>query len=258
MALRSISLLVYGIEVTAMNQNLDFKAAMAGPTLTAVLNLGFYSLTGLANEIVRAMQVQDSVNTYTCTINRNILAGTQNRITISTNGTFLSLLFGTGPNASIGVYSLIGFNQADYTGSTSYTGNASVGTFLMTSQIGYSYTDSVQQTKVFGVSNVAASGLKEAVTFNFQKFIDVTFKYEPRSKLDVWMNFFLWAIQQRPFDFTPEIIFPNSVFDVTLEKTVYDGKGLGYKMSEMIPKFPNFYDTGNLNFRVSEDTTSFT
>jgi len=257
MALSSKSLILYGFEITSLNRNLDFKASAMGPELTAVLNLGFYSATSLLLEIKRAMEDADPSNTYTGSIDRTLAGGTQNRISIETNGAYLDLLFATGTNVNTSVFSLIGFNGQDYTGATEYTGAQTTGISLIPDYLGYNYLDDKSQRKVFGSVNVAASGLKEAITFNIQKFIDVEYRFEPSARLSEWANFFNWAIQQKPFDFTPEILSPDTVYEVTLEKTSYDGKGMGYRMAEMLPNFPNFYQTGPLNLRIIEESQMF-
>lgn len=257
MALSALSLINYGLEVTALNCNLDFKAISGGPTLTAVLPFGFYSLTSLAVEIVSALQAVDSTQLYAVTVTRNILGGTQNRITISTAGSFFSILFGTGPNVNTSVASLIGFNPTDYLGNVSYTGSQTAGTALIPMFIAYNYLDTSNQGKVFGAVNISASGLKTAVVFNIQQFIDLQFMYEPKSRLSEWGFFWQWAIQQRDFDFTPEITKPDLVFQVNLEKTQYESKGLGFQMKEMLPNFPNLYDTGPVNLRVVPQSSGF-
>lgn len=257
MALTAKSLFTYGIEITTLNCNLDFVASSGGPTLTGVLALGFYSPTSIATQVASAMQAVDASNAYSCTVNRSLMGGTQNRLTISTTGTYLDLLFNTGPNVNTSISSAIGFLPTDYTGNTSYTGSSSTGIPLLPTFIGYNYTDDSQQGKVFGAVNVSASGLKEAVVFSIQNFIDVEFMYEPSSQLLEWVNFFEWAIQQRPFDFIPEITNTDKNYQVTLEKTSYDSKGLGFQMKEMLPNFPNLYKTGPLNFRIIIPTQSF-
>lgn len=257
MALSSKSLITYGLEVTSLNQNIDFKITSLGATLTAVVPIGFYSVTGIAFAVANALQSIDSANIYSVTVDRTILGGTQNRITISTNGSFLSLLFGTGPHATTSIATLIGFNPADYTGLTTYTGNQSSGTTLTPDYIGYNFLSDQHMARIFGAVNISASGLKEAVTFNTQYFIEVDYKYEPSSKLLQWKNFFTWAIQQRPYDYTPEISNPTTVYNVTLETTQEDPKGLGYRMNEMLPDFPNFYQTGPLKFRIIANQSQF-
>jgi hypothetical protein len=257
MALSSKSLFVYGLTVTTLNQNIDFQNVSSGPVLTAQIALGFYSPQSLAQAVALAIQSVDATNIYSVTVNTNIAGGTQNRITIATNGTFLSLLFSSGPNATTSAASLMGFNPTDYTGATSYTGSASVGTTLIPDFIGYSFLNDLNTKKVFGAVNVSASGLKEAVTFNIQLFIQVDFKYEAKANLLNWQNLFAWLIQQKTFDFTPEISIPDAFFTCTLESTDYDKQGLGYQMKEMLPDFPNFYETGTLIFRITPNTSQF-
>lgn len=257
MALSAKSLFNYKIEVTTLNQNIDFVNELGGDTLTAVLAVGFYSPATLAQQIAFQIQSLDSVNIYTVTVARNVLGGTQNRITITTNGSYLDLLFGTGPNVNTSAATLMGFNQTDYTGSTSYTGSASTGSILIPDYIGYNFLDDLNGAKVFGSVNISASGLKEAVTFNIQQFVEVEFKYEAKARLTLWADFFTWAQAQKPFDFTPEIVNPTRFFTCTLEKTIANDQGLGWKMPEMLPQFPNFYTTGALVFRITPDTSTF-
>lgn len=258
MSLSSKSLFTYGIQVSSLNNKIDFKSTSGGAELHATLNLGFYSPGGLANQIALQLQTADPNNIYNVTVARDIMGGTQNRITISTNGSYLSLLFSSGVNANISAASLMGFNSVDYTGSTTYSGSSSTGTTFMPDYIGYNYLDDMNQSKLFGAVNVSASGLKEAVTFNIQLFIDVEYKYEPKSKILGWKNFFTWSIQQRQFDYTPEISNPTNVFNVTLEQTQYEDQGLGYQMNEMLPDYPNCYQTGPLKFRIIPNTSQFT
>lgn len=251
MALRSTSLFLYNLQVTTLNRSLDFRATSGGPILQATLNLGYYSLTDLMNEIIRALEAADPNHTYTVTANRTISGGTQNRVTISTSGTYLDLLFASGPRAASSVDSLIGFAHTDRTGSTSYTGTSSAGTVLQSTLYGYNYLSTDHMRKVFGALNVSASGQKEAIVFQIQKFIQVQFKYEPTVKFtNEWVPFLTWAIQQRSFDFTPEVNSPSVFYNVTLEKTGADGKGLAYTAKEMLPDFPFLYDIGVLTFRL--------
>jgi hypothetical protein len=258
-ALSAKSLFVYGLKVTTLNQNLDFQNVSLGPILTAVVPLGFYSPNGLAQVIATALQSVDSVNTYNVSVIRNIMGGTQNRIQISTNGTFLSLLLGSGPHLTTSLATLIGFNESDYIGATSYIGSQTIGNSFLPAYLGYTYLDTQNMSKVFGSVNVSASGLKEAVTYNIQQFIQVEYKYELKSDLQIWVNFFTWSQSQKPFDFTPEITSPSNYFTCTLEKTTYDAQGLGWQMAEMLPDgLPNHYRTGLLTFRVTPNTSQFT
>ncbi len=261
MALNSKSVLTYGITVTTLNYAIDFKVDSGGSVLTAYLNIGSYSPSSLALEV--AAQIQSAALTagssdiFTVSLSRNIMGGTQNRMTIVSNGSYFSLLFLTGGNTTITAAIIMGFNNADYTGALTYTGSATTGTSLIPDYIGYNYLDSNNMAKLFGAVNISSSGLKEAVTFSIQNFVEVEFKYEAKANLLAWMNFFSWAIQQKSFDFIPEILTPDTVYNVTLEKTQYHDQGLGYRMNEMLPEFPNFYQTGPLEFRIIANTSQF-
>lgn len=251
MALQSRSLLLWNLEVRADNQNLPFKAASGGPQLNAVLRIGYYSLTSLLAEIAAAMRAADPAHIYTVTANRTINSGTENRITIATNGTFLSLLFATGTFAATSCRDLIAFGIFDYTGNTTYTNGASSGRSLVTEWYGFNYQPPQVFKKNFGTVNVATSGEKESITWTVQQFIGVEFRYEPQAKVLVdWQSWIDWVIQQKPWDFTPEITSPSVVYDVTLEKSSEDGKGLGFNMKEQVPQFPFRYTTGAMTFRV--------
>lgn len=250
MALKTKSLFLYGFAIDQFNSSLDFVAAMSGPTIMATLNTGFYSLGSLMDELVRAMNAADADNVYSYTIDRTIAGGLENRVTIATNGTYLSLLFGSGPRVASSVSPLIGFNAVDYTGATSYTSSASAGTVLITEREPYSYIGPNMTRKVQGSVNISASGLKEAIVFSIQTFLEFEVQQEPEMKVIIeWQPFIDWMIQQRLFEFTPEYNVPNTFYEVTLEKSGYDGQGLGLQMTEMLPDFPFYYKTGKMTLR---------
>jgi hypothetical protein len=253
MALKKKSAFLYGLEVTSSNRSIDFKAVSGGPQISASINLGFYSLTDLMSAIASAMNSADLSNTYTVSVNRTINSGTENRITISSSGSYFSLLFGTGTRAASSVASLIGFTASDKTGALTYTGTSSAGTFVLPKEFGYNYIPQEMNRKVFGSLNITASGEKEAIVFQIQKFFQVQFKYEPEAYvISAWAPFMTWAIQQKPLEFTPDLSVPNTVINCTLEKTGADSKGLSYMFKEMLPQFPFFYDSGLMTYRVKE------
>jgi hypothetical protein len=247
MALKSQALINYGLSVTKYNRYLDFRIVGSGTILTAAINLGYYSLQSLGDAITNALAAADPTNTYTFTISRNLLI--ENRITISTNGIHLELLFGSGPSVAAGIASTIGFLSMDYTGATTYTGANTAGIALLTQYAGYNYIPPDLYETVQGAKSVSASGIKESIVFQIQEFLELEFKYEPASKISQWNSFFQWAIQQREFEITPEYAIYNTVYRVTLEKTTQDSNGLGFKFKEMLPQFPDEYQTGVLTFR---------
>src|SRR5271166_2280718 len=107
---------LYGFDITPFNQYINFKIASLGPVLTATLPIGNYTCTQFMAAIVAAISQIDQVNTYSVVLDRTTNGGTSNRMTISTTGTFLSILFGTGPNAATSPASLMGFLAADQVG----------------------------------------------------------------------------------------------------------------------------------------------
>lgn len=251
MALKAQSLILWGLQVTNENQNLPFQNVSAGPQINAVLTPGYYSLTSLLTEVQRALRAADSANAYTVTADRTVAGGLQNRVTIATPGSFLSILFGTGTTASTSCATLLGFPSTDQTGATSYTGTSTCGTALVPTYIGYNFLPPTRYRTVQGMVNISASGVKEAVVFQIQQFIKVQFKYETEANVDAnWSPFWDWAIQQRAFDFTPEVTSPGNFYPVTMEKTQQDSKAIGFQMMEMLPNFPFYYDTGPLEMRV--------
>lgn len=253
MALGQRSKFLYSFTVTEQNSAIDFVIASGGPTIFATLRFGFYSLTSLLTEIARSMTAADPDHIYFATADRTAGGGLENRVTIrTTNGVFLSLLFGSGPRSGTSIAATVGFTATDKTGFLTYTGTFTSGTSLVSIIRGYQFLSPDFNHMLYGSVNISASGKKETITYNLQQFWQVQFKYEPSTKVSLeWRPFFDWAIQQRALEFTPDITQGATFFEGTLEKTQADGKGLGYKMTEMIPNFPNLYDTGVMTFRVN-------
>jgi len=251
MALRSKSLFLYGFEVTVNNQYIPFKNSSGGSVINASIATGFYSLTSLIAAIQTAMNLSDPTNTYTVTADRSFSSGTQNRVSIATSGTYLSLLFSSGSLASASVRDLIGFAHTDRTGATTYQGTISAGTALQTDWYGKNYKPPASTLKNIGAVNISAKGIKEAITWSIMQFIEVEFENEAQAKvLAYWPQLIQWMIQQRPFDFTPETSSPSTVYSVTLDKTGDDGQGLAMSMKELVPDRPFMFTTGQLTFRV--------
>ena len=252
MALRAKSLFLFGYEVTSNNRSLDFKSAALGPILQATLNLGYYSLTSLLLEVARALNAADPANVYSATANRTYVGGTENRISVLSSGIYLDILFLTGPRTASNCASLLGFTVTDQTGATTYTGTLTTGTALISEYVAYTYLSIEEFQDVFGAINISVDGTKEAVVFQIQKFFQAEFKYEPEAKVKTqWLDLWTWLIQQRLFEFAPEITSPTVFYEATLEKSSASGKGMGFKMQEMLPNFPFNYQTGLLVFRLN-------
>lgn len=247
MALNSKSLFLYGFEVTDENSSLDFKLS-GGALRQATLRLGFYSLSSLLEEVVFQMGSLEASALFTYSIDRNIFGGTQNRITIISTESF-ELLFGTGPRNATSIAFTIGFLGIDKTGATNYTSQSSAGTSLITEQIGYNYIAPDYNQEVMGSASISASGLKESIVFQTQEFAEVEFKHIPKANIQNWKDFFRWAITQKRFEFTPEILSPSETFECTLDSAGRGQMGLGFKFSEMLPSLPNYYTTGKIILR---------
>lgn len=251
MALKDKSLFNFGFVVSNANQYLDFTNVSMGAQIHAIIPASYYTLGTLATAIQLAMNQADPTNTYSVTVNRAVAGNLQNRITISTGGAFLSLLFMTGTFNAQSITSLINFGSADLTGATTYTNSTTSGTALQSAFYGFNYTPPQAYQKNTGDVTVSASGVKEGISWSIQQFIQVEFKYEPIANvLAYWDPFIQWMIVAKPFEFTPETNNPSVVYSVTLEKSPGDAKGLGFMFKEMLPDFPFVYGTGALEFRV--------
>lgn len=251
MALRNASLFLYDFEITTDNQFISFGTS-AGETpglmttRTATLAVGFYSLTSLMIEIARALAAADTAHVYTVTANRSIAGGLQNRVTIATDFTYLSIYFATGNTSNPA--DLIGFGPSDFTGATTYTGAGSAGTALVPNQLGYNFLPTEAMQKNFGSLNISASGLKESIVFSLQSFWQVQFKYIPEATMQLsWLPLVQWLIQQREIDFTPDVTDPTTFYTGTLEDP---NQGLELTLTEMLPNFPFNYQTPLMKFRV--------
>lgn len=101
--------------IGATNCKLDFQEVALGPTLTATLPFGSYTIARLAEEIANQMTLAGT-QTYTCEWSE--LTG---HWSIETDGSYLSLLWASGTNTANSVGPSIGFNVIDGTGATQYT-----------------------------------------------------------------------------------------------------------------------------------------
>lgn len=249
------ALFLYGFDITQDNRYLNFKNASLGAELTATLTIGNYTATEVLAEIKRAMELADGVQKYTWTIDRSVSGGLSNQISVSTDGSFLSILFGSGSNSASSVATMIGFTTSDYTGATSYTG-AQAGTILYPDFAMWNYTNPDQYIMNDGSKNVSASGIKETLVFAQMKFAEAQWKYITdfggSTQATEWSNFLKYATKQLKFEFTPSVGEDlNAFYKMTLESTPADSNGMSFKLNLMVGVgLYRFYDTGMLKFRV--------
>ncbi len=250
MALSNPGLFLYGYTIDSTNALLDFQAVSLGPQITASLTYGYYSLTTLLDEVARAMNAADTDNVYTATADRSLSGGVQNRVTIATDGAFLSLLSHTGTNG--GPWTTLGFTTAsDKTGATTYTGSATTGTGFQPVYIPYNFLSPDQIQLPTAITNISTSGNKETVIYSIQKFWQMQCKYI--SAYEKTLNFepmLQWLMQGRLVEYTPDVASSTTFYEGWMESNPGAQNGLGYFLKEMLPDFPNVYDTGLLKFRV--------
>lgn len=250
MALSARSLFLYGFQLTANNNSFTFRAIVAEPLRTCTIPIGYYSLTSLASEISNQLQLSDPARQYTVTVNRNVAGGLQNRVTIASNGTFFEMYFSTS-TVSQAFATLVGFPAVDQTGFTTYTGTSSAGTAFSPAMVGYTFLSPSYMQKIQGNLNISAAGDKEAIVYQIMQFWQIRFKYIPSVEWESgWVPLMTWAIQQRLLEFTPQVTSPNTFYEGTLEGTSAESNGLGFTTNEMLPEFPNLYDTNLMKFRV--------
>ena len=250
------ALFLYGFDISLSNKYINFKNASLGNEITAVLPIGNYTCTELLFQIKKAMDLADGVNKYTVSINRGIDSGESNRVSISTNGSYLELLFNSGTNAANSVASLIGFDLIDYTGGLSYTGYKNAGIILLPDFPTYNYLSPDSLITNDGVKNVTASGIKETLVFSQMYFFEGQWKWIANRggnlQLTQWQSFLKYATKQFKLEFSPSIYEDSSLFyQCTLETTPADGNGLGYRLNLMNGLgLYRFYETGTLKFRL--------
>lgn len=260
MAVNDRALFLYGFDINAFNQYINFKSSSLGPVLTATLTPGNYTATEFMAEIKSAMEIADTLyaaSTFTLSLNRTVGGGLSNVMTISTNKPFLSLLFGSGPNAATNPSSLMGLSNSDYTGATSYAGSTNAGTILVPDFPTYNYLDPDSYVTNDGVKNVSSAGIKETLVFTQMQFFQGQWKYinnfKTNTQLSQWQNFLKYAVKQLKFEFQPSVFEdPTVFFQCTLESTGGDGNGMGYKLNQMLGDgLYRFYDTGLMKFRIN-------
>lgn len=250
------ALFLYGFDVTDFNKYINFKNASLGPELTAILNIGNYTATQFMTEIKRAIEFADGTNTYTVTLNRTISGGTSNQMTIASSGSFFSLLFGSGTNASTSPASLMGFVNTDRVGLTTYTGPNNAGTILIPHYPTWNFQRPDEIIEQDGVKNITSTGIKETLVFAQMSFFEGEWRYitdiDGSQQLTQWEAFLKYATKQLKFEFEPSIIEDPTIFyQCTLETTPADSNGMKYKLEQMtsIGLFRQ-YQTGKMKFRI--------
>lgn len=237
----------YRLEVTSSNRSLDFKSSPGGPEKQATLKSGLYSLTTLAREVSRAMtQADGGANTYTVTVDRTIGGGLQNRITISSSGAFLSLLFASGTRTASNCASLLGFNVADRTGGTSYSGNFSAGKIIVPTYPPFDLQPVGTIHDAKRSINETVNGLVEIVSFaTFRNFeFKIKFIKENSQEYFDFQDFNLWLLRGGPVEFTPQVTAPDEYstgIPINVKTPI--------ELTRMLPSHYDYFETPKYTFR---------
>jgi len=238
------------------NQNLDFLEPLElGFEITAVITPGAYSLTNLMN------QVSDSMNAsgdqiYTVSIDRDTRL-----VTISSSAIF-SLLISTGSTGN-SIFSTLGFNGADLTGLSSYTGDTAIGSVYIPQFIPQRFDAFENNVENISASvNESADGIVEVITFGEVSRMSFNIKYatdrtratnsriennpNALSELRTFMNF---LITKQELEFMIDRSNRSNFQTVFLDRTTRSKTGVGYRLREL-KELNEYFETGKLVFRL--------
>jgi hypothetical protein len=259
MQLTTHSKFYYGWQITNENKYLDFNDGSG--VKTATLKVGYYTSASLAKEISSKMNSISLVDFFV-SFNRTTM-----KFTISAATNF-SLLFATGPFFERSVYSVIGHNQLDKTGSNSYLGENASGKSYATQFYIQSYRDpSSGRKSVAGVINESSNGDIEVVKFGNKRFMTAEFLFItdlPQETGSIVRNNFNgraefielmeWLTEKAPVEFIKDESKVDVYREYILESTPTDSKGLDFELTEEYAKgLPNYWNSGILTFRLQGD-----
>jgi hypothetical protein len=258
MSLSTKSKFYYGHVVDTTNNKIDFDEGAA--ELTATLNTGSYSLEGYVDEVKRAM---DAVGALTYTVS---VARSTRLITISAVSNF-TLRISSGSNASVSAYGMIGFSGANQTGTNTYTGATASGSAYTSQFAPQDYVSSDDLRKAVEASvATTASGRVQVVSFGSEEFFEMNLRFctnisQPSSGpitssstgVDDIRSLMQYLITKAPVEFMPDKDDSDTYYQLILESTSEDNRGIGYRLRERYDiGIPGYYDTGVLKFRVVE------
>ena len=259
MSLTTFSLFYFGHTVTSDNNQIDFKEG-AGSELTAVLNIGDYTLTEYVVEVARAFNEAGSL-TYTVSVSRST-----RKITVSA-GSPISLLVSTGSHISSSAYGMIGFSGSDRTGASSYLGDSASGSSYTPQFILQDHKDSEQtQQAVDATVLKSASGKVQVVRFGTQKFIQARIRFsnnkvqptnspirQDLSGVAHLEQFLQYIVTKAKFEYMPDENDVNEFQSVLLESNEESRDGTGYDLRERYDLgLPGYFETSIFKLRVIE------
>ncbi len=245
----------YGHTITEENRYLDFKEG-AGPEMTAVLDIGEYTLTDFLSTVARALNDASALD-YLVEVDR-----VTRLITVSTSSAF-TFLASTGTNIGRGPWSLLGF-AVDTSSANSHTATLVSGSEWRPQYMGQDFVDfEDQQDAIDGVVRQSTSGRVEAVKFGNKKTMDVSWKFitdifqSANSPIENQTNglanartFLEYAVTKADLEFIPDRANPSVFTKCILDSTPESKDGLAFKLKELYSQgLVGYYDTGVLKFR---------
>jgi len=258
MTIQTIPAFYFIDPISTDNQNLDFLEPLElGFEITAAITPGAFSLTNLMIQVKNAMEsVGEQV--YTVSVDRDTRI-----VTISSTAIF-DLLISTGSTGN-SIFSTLGFNGADLTGLTSYTGDTAIGSVYIPQFIPQSFNSFENNVENISASvNESADGVVEVITFGEVSKMSFNIKFvtervrsnESRiennqnslSELRLFMNF---LITKQELEFMIDRSDRSSFQTIFLDRTAISKTGVGYRFRELIKQGLNdYFETGKLVFRL--------
>jgi hypothetical protein len=243
----------YGVEITEDTRALPF--AEGAEDFVAMLNPGRYTITDLANEAARAMNVEGTLD-YQITVDR-----LRRTLTISGDDEFTLPITAIESSA----YPVLGFTGGTKDGEISYSGELPVGAAYFPQFRLQSYVDfKDNQKSVESSVNTSASGQVEVIRFGTYKLMECEIKFITdidqgpanqviRTDLEGVANarrFLEYAVTKGPVEFIPDIANRSEFTKCILESTPESSIGVDFKLKEEWSRsLVGYYTTGLLTFR---------
>lgn len=253
MAILTTPVFYYIDPVTLNNKYLDFDEGSG--ELTAELNPSGYSHTELATEIQTRLNLTGTQE-YTVSFNR-----ADRTFTISAASNF-DLLVTTGTNASLSIFSNIGFT-VNQTGSNTYTGAACGSEYIPQFPLQEFRGFEDNKAGIDASVNEAASGIVEVVTYGTRSFMSFNIKYikngnpcsdsiygnDPNAVQNA-RDFLTFCITKSRLEFMKDRETRSTFDTVLLERTRSSSNGTGFELTELYSEnLLGYYETGRIEFR---------
>jgi hypothetical protein len=258
MALSTYSKFYYGWKITIDNRYIDFDDGFG--VKVAVLTLGYYSASEMADEIKKQMDAVSTLN-FSVAFDR-----TTRKFTIATTSN-ISLLISSGINLLLSAYTLLGYIGADKTGSTGYVADVESGYEYKPQLKLWNYKPTDQnRSAVDGVINQSASGEIEVIKFGDNRFMSceivfITNKLQEfgsiikndTSAVANFIQFIEFCTDKGVIEFMPDENNPANFQKLLLESTEQSQQGLDYQLIELTDRdLAEYFRSGNLKFRLIE------